>query len=216
MTNDKYGIEDIDLLAQKIWDCYKGERLIVGISGIPGSGKSTVTSLLVPKLADKVSVKILPQDGYHYYLKELKQFEDPEEALKRRGAPFTFNVDKLLLTVQDVKDGKSVWVPTFDHKFKDPIEDQIHITDEKVIILEGNYFNLNAPKWSEINKLIDKNWLIVTDFEISKSRLVKRHLEAGISTNEEEAVKRVESNDLVNAKLILDNMIREPDLIIYN
>ncbi|CAH6721689.1 hypothetical protein CLIB1444_07S00188 [[Candida] jaroonii] len=217
MTVEEYSSDDIDNLVNKIIiQSTKQNRIIIAISGVPGSGKTTVTSKIYDKLSKSVSVKILQQDGFHYYLKELHQMPNVEEALERRGAPFTFNVDKLLSVVKAVKQGDRVSLPTFDHKLKDPVEDQVTIGDEKVIILEGNYFNLNLPKWKDINSYIDENWFVSTTVSVAKKRLIQRHLDAGISRNVEEATKRVETNDLVNGQFIIQNQIKQPNVIIHN
>lgn len=217
MTVEEYNSDDLDSLVNRlIVQSTKHKRIIIAISGVPGSGKTTVTSKIYEKLSKEVSVKILQQDGFHYYLKELHQMPNVEEALERRGAPFTFNVDKLLSVVKAVKQGDCVSLPTFDHKVKDPVEDQVIIDKEKIVILEGNYFNLNLPKWREINELIDENWFVSTGVNVAKQRLIQRHIEAGISKSVEEATKRVESNDLVNGQFIIQNQIKQPNVIIHN
>jgi pantothenate kinase len=60
--------------------------LIVGVCGIPGAGKSTLSEKIQQNIPDSV---IVPMDGFHLYRKELD-----EEGKKRRGASFTFNLAK--------------------------------------------------------------------------------------------------------------------------
>ena len=45
-------------------------RIIIGIVGKPGAGKSTLSSYLIEKLP-KESVALVPMDGYHLSNKEL-------------------------------------------------------------------------------------------------------------------------------------------------
>jgi len=66
----------------------------IGLAGAPGSGKSTVAQKVKAALDDKLVV--IPMDGYHYYRAELDAMANPQEAHQRRGAPFTFNADKLV------------------------------------------------------------------------------------------------------------------------
>jgi pantothenate kinase len=66
----------------------------IGLAGCPGSGKSTVSQKIKEAMGDKVDV--IPMDGYHLYRSELDAMENPQEAHERRGAPFTFNAQKLV------------------------------------------------------------------------------------------------------------------------
>lgn len=61
----------------------------IGISGIPGAGKSTIASQLQAYLP--VACAVVSMDGYHCSRAELDGFDDPEAAHRFRGAPFTFN-----------------------------------------------------------------------------------------------------------------------------
>ncbi|KAK3031678.1 hypothetical protein RJ639_035046 [Escallonia herrerae] len=85
---------------------------IIGLTGTPGAGKSTLASEVarrVNKLWPQKSssfdsqveppdvATVLPMDGFHLYRHQLDAMEDPEEAHARRGAPWTFD-PKLLLT----------------------------------------------------------------------------------------------------------------------
>lgn len=61
-------------------------KVIIGICGIPGSGKSTFSVQLSNSLPDSI---VIPFDGYHKYRKELN-----EDQIKYRGRFDTFNLDK--------------------------------------------------------------------------------------------------------------------------
>lgn len=51
--------------------------------------------------------------------------------------------------------------------------------------------------------------------DIAKSRLIERHVLAGIEKTIEAAAARVEENDARNGDLIRDKLIK-PDLLIFN
>ena len=72
-------------------------RVFIGVAGSPGSGKSTLASAVCARLnaaaGDDIAI-VFPMDGFHYYRAQLADpamFPDPDEAKRRRGAPFTFN-----------------------------------------------------------------------------------------------------------------------------
>ncbi len=87
-------------------------------------------------------------DGYHLYRKDLDS-----EGIRRRGAPFTFDLAKFKKDISALKQNKEGKFPSFDHSLKDPIEDDIVITkNDKVIIMEGLYLFL---KEMDIDELLD-------------------------------------------------------------
>ena len=97
-------------------------------------------------------------------------------------------------------------MPTFDHKLKDPIEnDKLIDPDTNIIIIEGNYVLLKDLYWNDITKFVDETWFVDVPLNLVKERIIKRHLEAGIAENEQEAIARADGNDLLNAEYILKN-----------
>ena len=56
-------------------------RIIIGIVGKPGAGKSTLSTYLIENLP-KESVAIVPMDGFHLSNKELDIVTKNEEELK--------------------------------------------------------------------------------------------------------------------------------------
>lgn len=188
----------------------KNRRIIISLAGIPGSGKSTLSTELVKQLNTRVKAIAVQQDGFHLYRSELKKLSNPEEAFIRRGAPFTFNAKKFLNLVSHLNDEKysrsTIEVPTFDHKLKDPVEnDKLIDPDTNIIIIEGNYVLLKDLYWNEISKYVDETWFVDVPLNLVKERIIKRHLEAGIAENEQEAIARADGNDLLNAEYILKN-----------
>ena len=69
-----------------------------------------------------------------------------------------------------------------------------------LLLLKGSFGDLLA------NLLCDAcRWFIDVTREEAKKRLVKRHIQAGIEDNWDDAVRRVESNDLLNLDLVIES-----------
>eukprot|EP00918_Siedleckia_nematoides_P102669 GHVU01224198.1.p1 GENE.GHVU01224198.1~~GHVU01224198.1.p1 ORF type:complete len:147 (+),score=11.14 GHVU01224198.1:24-464(+) len=99
-------------------------RHMIGIAGIPGAGKTTFSNLICrhvnavwkernPESPGDISV-VVPMDGFHFTKAELAQFDDPVEARKRRGAPWTFNIHKLSACLKSIKFDQHASAPGFD------------------------------------------------------------------------------------------------------
>ncbi|CAH9093666.1 unnamed protein product [Cuscuta europaea] len=200
---------------------------IVGLAGPPGAGKSTLASevvkrvnMLWPQKACSFDSQVetpeaaivLPMDGFHLYRHQLDAMEDPDEAHARRGAPWTFEPELLLMCLKALKDQGSIYAPSFDHGVGDPVENDIFVNvHHKVVIVEGNYLLLEEGVWNEISSIFDEKWFIDVDIEKAMQRVLKRHI--GTGKPPDVAQWRIEYNDRPNAELILKSK-KNADLVI--
>jgi len=184
-------------------------RAIFGICAEPGAGKTT--------LADKIAKRVnhtfpgrcvaLSMDGFHLYRSELSKGvagRTPDESHTRRGAPWTFDPQKMATRLRTIINSPAHTVPwpTFDHAVKDPEEDAILVGPEvQVIIVEGLYLLLRESGWESLEGLFEQVWFLNTPPELCHERLLARHQSAwGIS--KEEAQQRIDQNDGINSLLV--------------
>lgn len=201
---------------------------MIAISGIPGSGKTELASMVAKRINEIYvsenpnAVPIatsLPMDGYHLTRAQLAAMPDPDYAAARRGAAFTFDGYKFLRLVRELREPlttkvDSIFAPSFDHAVKDPVDDDIPIpATSRVIFFEGNYLSLDKEPWNEAAKLMDELWFVDVDFEVARKRLIMRHVKAGIARDEVEADKRARENDLVNGREIVDNRLGVQEVV---
>ena len=100
---------------------------------------------------------------------------------------------------------RMLYAPSFDHALKDPVANDIAIAlTTRVLFFEGNYLSLDRPPWRDAARLMDELWFVEVEFDVARERLVNRHVQAGIAADVKEARKRVQENDLVNGKEIVD------------
>jgi pantothenate kinase len=177
-----------DLLRQleKVSNPYK--PFLVGVVGIPGSGKSTSAEVLASFL-DNVddtaaterssSAIVMPMDGYHYALEELAKFPDAADAIYRRGAPDTFDPVSLARDLERIACGSEpvVTIPGFDHAKGDPEPDQ-HTFDQnchKIVICEGIYLLHDNDGWENIARYFDYTIYIDANIDSCIARLKERN-----------------------------------------
>ena len=119
--------------------------IMVGVVGMPGSGKTTSSNILASTLQTeyKISCMVMPMDGYHFSMSKLKKMKDPEDVIYRRGAPDTFDAELLRNDLTTIKNGSDneKSIPGFDHQIGDPSPDQHLFTRNlhRVVIVEGLY-----------------------------------------------------------------------------
>ncbi|KAJ8103522.1 P-loop containing nucleoside triphosphate hydrolase protein [Lipomyces tetrasporus] len=203
------------------------QRVLIAVSGIPGSGKTTLGNAVYQRVNnlwnDRSGTRIaafVPMDGFHLTRETLASMPNAEEAIARRGAPFTFDPNGLLLLVEGLRrpldsESKSLFAPSFDHAVKDPVEDDIEILPtDRIVIIEGNYLHLQDEPWHQIAGLMDELWFVRVEREIARQRIIHRHIEAGIAKDEGEAAKRADENDLVNGDYIIQHSLTPHRIII--
>ncbi|KEY72079.1 hypothetical protein S7711_00096 [Stachybotrys chartarum IBT 7711] len=222
--------DQVQRLVDKAWARYQetppNQRLLIGIAGIPGSGKTTLSHIVTQRLNDHAAAldpsspapaTFLPMDGYHLTRAALSALPDPATAHARRGAAFTFDAPKFLALVQALRLPPAqapILAPSFDHAVKDPKEDDIAVLPtHRVVVLEGNYLALDRDVWRDAAALLDELWFVDVDFEVARRRLRERHVRAGIARDVEEGDRRARENDLVNGREIVDHRLKVDEVI---
>ena len=199
-------------LRQRVDELIGDEQYWIGLAGAPGSGKSTMAEALMERLGKWLTV--IPLDGYHYYRSELDVMENPQKAHARRGAPFTFNSTRFVDDLIKARNEGKGSFPGFRHAAGDPVEDAIKLSKgPQVVLVEGNYLLLDQEPWSQLkSKVFVETWFLDVPIEVCNRRVFERHIKTGLT--EEQAQRRVETNDNLNAELIKKASLNNPDRII--
>ena len=177
--------------------------LMVGLVGIPGSGK-TVSSDILAQLIGKDRCLVMPMDGYHYSMTQLMEFPHADDAIYRRGACDTFDAATLAKDLERVAHGKelTVSIPGFDHAKGDPTPNQHHFdrNQHDIVICEGLYLLHDQQGWEHIQKFLDWTIYIEADIDVCMERLKERNKCIPGYTPEEIEI-RCDAVDRVNAIL---------------
>ncbi|KAJ2722699.1 hypothetical protein GGI07_003162 [Coemansia sp. Benny D115] len=190
-------------------------RVIVAVSGTPGSGKSHLSELVSAAVNTRVDgapvATVLPMDGFHLTKAQLASMDDPALAMLRRGAPWTFDSQAFVELVRRVRGSSSsssangeatVWAPSFDHAVGDPVPGAIAIEPHhRVVIIEGLYAHVSDEPWAQLESLVDERWWVEPRCKTqSRERLVQRHLRAGLAADRAAAENRIDGNDGLNGE----------------
>jgi len=181
-----------------------GERRLLGITGAPAAGKSTLAGSLVAALAPEAV--LVPMDGFHLAAAQLRRLG----RLDRKGAPDTFDAAGYLALLHRLRDRAEdvVYAPEFRREIEEPIAGAIAVPREvPLAITEGNYL----VYWNDVRELLDEVWFVDLDEPTRLARLIERHMAYG--RTRAEAEQRTYGSDQRNAEHIMATRMNA-DLIV--
>jgi len=184
-------------------------RAVLGITGAPAAGKTTLAEELVKALAGE-RVAHVPMDGFHLADVELVRLGLRD----RKGAPETFDAlgyAALLRRLHEDLDDM-IYAPGFERTIEQPIAGAIPVPREaRLIVSEGNYLLVEDERWAKVRPLVDEVWYVDLDQPERLRRLVERHMLFG--KDEATAIAWATGTDERNAAVIAATKARA-DLII--
>jgi pantothenate kinase len=155
------------------------DRVLLGITGSPGAGKSTLAAGLAEALRTRgVPVAAVPMDGFHLADVELDRLGRRE----RKGAIDTFDGYGYLALLRRVarETGNTVYAPTFDRTIEQPVAGAIAVEPAtRVVLTEGNYLLDESEPWGEVRKALTEVWFCDLPDDVRRQRLVARHIRFG-------------------------------------
>jgi len=184
-----------------------GERRVLGITGAPGAGKSTLCDALHSELG--ADVAIVGMDAFHLANVELARLGRAD----RKGAPDTFDSHGYAALITRIRSAQeTVYAPVFRREIEESIAGAIPIDPATpLVITEGNYLLLDADGWADARRALDETWYLNVPREVLRSRLVSRHQLHGRSPLAAE--NWVADVDLKNAERI-EALKNRADLVI--
>ena len=132
-------------------------RAVLGITGPPGAGKSTLAERLVTELAGDAAY--LPMDGFHLAHRVLAELG----RVDRKGAPDTFDAAGYVAVLRRLRDPREgyVYAPRFARDIEDSIAGAIPVGPSvPLVITEGNYLLLPDGPWAQVRPLLDEVWYL--------------------------------------------------------
>ena len=206
MVSTREELVSLESLTHKLLALKISGRMLVGIAGPPGVGKSTCAKSLEAGLNASVgcSAAVFPMDGYHYDDAILAE----RGLLGRKGAANTFDVAGFCHMLKRLrKNGEfEIAVPIFDRKLElSRAGARIIPQSVDILIVEGNYLLLNQPPWCAVIQHLDATIMLSASETTLHERLVERWKSYGIP--EVEIPVRVEGNDFPNGRLVLSQSV---------
>lgn len=189
--------EFAELLARARRLADAGGRRLLGVTGSPAAGKSTLAERLVAELGDRaVGVGM---DGFHLAQRELLRLGRAE----RKGAPDTFDAVGYVELLRRLRAAgpDTVYAPEFRREIEEPIACAVPVgPDVPLVVTEGNYLLLDTDPWRRVRPLLDEVWFLAPPEPERVARLISRHRAFG--RTEAQARERALGSDQANATLV--------------
>lgn len=217
-------ITEADLMTRARALAVRGHRVILGITGAPGAGKSHLAERITDELGPALAC-YLPMDGFHLAGEVLERLGRTD----RKGAPDTFDASGYIALLRRVhgQPGRGpgpdpapaadrlradhprrdddlhdvVFAPRFRREIEEPIASAIPIGPAvPLVVTEGNYLLFEDDPWWQVRGLLDEVWYLAPPEDLRRARLVQRHERHGRSPSQ--ARERALGSDEANARAI--------------
>lgn len=144
------------------------KRLVIGICGGTGSGKTTITARIISILSSE-SVLVLQQD--HYY-KDFPQLSLEQRAAQNYDHPNSFDTALLIEHVRQLRDGYAIDRPVYDFAKYARASNTVHLNPSPAMILEGILIFENKA----LCELMDIKIFVDTDADLRFIRRLGRDI----------------------------------------
>ncbi len=138
------------------------DRLVIGIAGGTGSGKTTLTDNLKKHFGDEITV--LYHDNYY---KRHDEMTYEERCLLNYDIPEAFDTDMFKEHLKMLKNGQTIECPVYDYTVHNRSDKVVEIESRKVILVEGILIFENK----ELCDLMDIKVFVDTDAD---TRILRR------------------------------------------
>jgi pantothenate kinase len=187
-------------------------RIVAGLAGIPGSGKSTFAAVLA-RLADALlgmgRLIAVGMDGWHWPNSILDARTTKDEAgnvvplRQRKGGPESFDTVAMAAAVANLLAAdRPVSLPVYDRRVHDPVPNGLTVgPGTAIVLLEGNFLLEPNPPWDAVSRQLRPKLFLDWDPADARERVIARHVRGGAAP--EEAARKYECNDRLNTTTVL-------------
>ena len=191
-------VTELETLVERARKLAGGERrMILGIAGQPGGGKSTLAHTVVAAVGS--AAVLVPMDGFHLAQAELVRLGRRD----RMGAPDTFDALGYIALLRRLRDRSEdvIYAPEFRREIEEPIAGAIAVSRAaSLVVSEGNYLLVPDEPWAGVRLLLDECWYADLDEATRLRWLIQRHVDFG--KTQEAADEWVRRSDQANAAVV--------------
>jgi fructose-1-phosphate kinase PfkB-like protein/pantothenate kinase len=175
-------------------------RILVGVAGGAGSGKTVLSQLLcrvLRVLAGREVAVAVSMDGYHFpnaWLDAHVGSEGGRDVQLRdiKGRPPTFDVAAFAADLARLRvpaaPGEEIRLPVYDRKRHEPVPAALVVQPQHaIVIVEGLHLLRPEPGWEEVHGCLDFRLLLELPLASCRARVVDRKVAGGRTPADAEA-----------------------------
>lgn len=144
------------------------KRLVIGICGGTGSGKTTIAERIISALPSE-SVRVLQQDHYYKYFQHLPL---EQRARQNFDHPDSFDMPLLIEHVGQLREGHAIDRPIYDFMKHERASNTVRMNPSPAVILEGILVFENKA----LRDLLDIKIFVDTDADLRFIRRLGRDI----------------------------------------
>ena len=199
-----------------------GRRILVGLAGVPGSGKSTFVAIVQAAwramgLGDRLAC--LSIDGWHLPNEVLdrRTIRKPDGSVvplrRRKGSPVSYDVAALAATLAEIRSSRRpVAIPVYDRRLHEPVPDADRVPPEAdVVLIEGNHVLHQDDGWQTVERQLDRRAFLAIDPAACRNAIIARHERGGMSPTAARA--KFAENDAPTIELVAPT-VRRAELVV--
>jgi len=196
-------------------------RLLVGIAGPPGCGKTAFAALLaetINAISGEEMAACLGLDGWHFsnaYLDShfIERGGEWFQLRRIKGAPETYDVYAAYQCLQRIRTQAKVIFPEYSRTLHDPVPDAgVVELRHRIVLAEGNYWLLKEEPWKDFQALFDVTIFLSASPQCLIEGLRTRHRRGAKGSRSVE--KHIRQVDLPNIEHVLSNSVNA-DVVVY-
>ena len=152
-----------------IKDSSHSKTTVIGIAGGTGSGKTTLSELVLDNIG-RDRMAYLPHDAYY---RDRKDLPLEERAKLNYDHPDSLETELMVAHIRQLKAGKSVEMPVYDFTTHSRKDATIHVAPRRLLLVEGILIFVEKT----LRELFDMKIYVDTDPDLRFIRRLTRDIE---------------------------------------
>lgn len=146
----------------------KKEPLVIGIAGGTGSGKTTISNLIIDRVG-RENIASLSHDAYY---RDMVNLPLKKRAKVNYDHPDSLETELLVKQIKELKHGNTIHMPVYDFTTHSRKQETITINPQPVILVDGILIFVEK----DLRKLFDVKIFVDTDADLRFIRRLQRDI----------------------------------------